>query len=131
VATQNKSKPYGGTLDYVYLASAARTSTPAVDDVVVPYGKTLTVIINITTGAATPNVTPAIVGVTDAAITYTILTGAAITSTSAAVVVLRAGDGVADVANLGTSIPLPKTFRITMTHGDADSLTYSITIQVR
>lgn len=130
MATQNLNKPYGGTLDFVYLASAARTATPTVDDVVVPYGKTLTVIIDVTAVTATPSVVPTIRGVTDGGIVYDVLTGAAITGTGDDRV-LRVGDGVADVANLGTSIPLPKTFRVVFTHADADSITYSVTLQIR
>lgn len=124
-------KGYGGKAEFVVANSSARTTTLTSDDYIVPYGKTLTVIINITTGAATPSVTPSIRGVTPLGVAYTVLTGAAITSTSAATVVLRVGDGVAEVTNLGTAIPLPAMFRIVMTAGDADSLTYSIEAEVR
>lgn len=130
MATQTVQMGYGGKAEYELLASAARTATPTIDDVVVPYGKTVTLIINITTGAATPAVTPSISGVTASGIAYTILTGAQITSTSAAVVVMRVGQGVADVSNLGSSIPAPAKIRVAMTHGDADSLTYSLNLLV-
>ena len=131
MAIQTLQKGYGGVAEYEYLASAARTATPTVDDIVVPYGKALTVVIDITAGAATPAVTPAIVGVTDTDIVYTVLTGAQIVSTSAAVVVMRVGAGITDVSNLGSSIPLPKKFRVSMTHADSDSLTYSVNLAVR
>lgn len=132
MAIQTVHKGYGGKAEFVVAASAARTTTFTSDDYIVPYGKTLTVIINITTGAATPSVTPSIRGITNSVgAVYTVLTGAAITSTSAAVVIMRVGDGVADVTNLGSSIPLPNKFRIVMTAGDADSLTYSIEAEVR
>lgn len=131
MAIQTVHKGYGGKAEIAVAASAARTTTLTSDDYIVPYGKTLTVIINITTGAATPSVTPSIRGITETGIVYTVLTGAAITSTSAAVVVLRVGDGVAEVTNLGSSIPLPNKWRIVMTAGDADSLTYSIDAEIR
>ena len=131
MAIQTIHKGYGGKAEFEVAASAARTATITSDDYVVPYGKTLTVVIDVTTGAATPSVTPSIRGVTEAGRVYTVLTGAAITSTSAATVVMRVGDGVAEVTNLGSSIPLPAKWRIVMTHGDADSLTYSIDAEVR
>lgn len=132
MATTTVQKGYGGKAEFVVAASAARTATFTSDDFIVPYGKALTVIIDVTTGAATPSVTPSIRGVTaSGGIVYTVLTGAAITSTSPATIVLRVGDGVTDVANLGAGIPLPKKFRVVMTHGDADSLTYSIEAEVR
>lgn len=130
MATTTAAKGYGGKAQIAVLASAARTATPTIDDYVVPYGKTLTVIIDITTGAATPAVTPSIKGVTPTGIAYTVLTGAQITSTSAAQVVMRVGAGCPETANLSTGIPLPQTFRIAMTHADADSLTYSINAEV-
>lgn len=131
MATTTVQKGYGGKAQTVVASSAARTSTFTSDDFVVPYGKTLTLVIDITTGAATPAVTPSIRGITDGGIVYTVLTGAQITSTAAAQVVMRVGDGVAEVANLGTGIPLPEKWRVVMTHGDADSLTYSISAEVR
>lgn len=130
MATQTIQKGYGGKAKFVVASSTARTATFTSDDFLVPYGRTAIVVIKVTTGAATPAVTPSIQGVDVATDTYTVLTGAQITSTSAATVVLRIGDGVADVANLGSSIPLPEKWRVVMTHGDADSLTYSITAEV-
>lgn len=130
MATQTVQQGYGGKAEYQLLATAARTATPTIDDVVVPYGKTLTVIIDVTAGAATPQVTPKISGVTASGIVYTILTGATITATTAATVVMRVGAGVAEVANLGTGIPAPAKIRVAMTHGDADSLTYTVDIMV-
>lgn len=131
MAQQTIQKGYGGKARFTVLPSAARTATPTIDDFTVPYGKTLTLIINITAGAATPAVTPAIVGKTaDLGITYTVLTGAQITSTSAAKVIMRVGAGCPETANLSTGIPLPAVFSVTMTHGDSDSLTYSIEAEV-
>lgn len=130
MATQTIQKGYGGRAKFVVASSAARTTTFTSDDFVVPYGKTLLLVIKVTTGAATPSVTPSIRGVDVSGDEYTVLTGAAITSTSPATVLMRVGDGVAEVANLGSSIPLPEKWRVVMTAGDADSLTYAITAEV-
>lgn len=130
MATQTIQKGYGGRAKFEVASSAARTTTFTSDDFVIPYGKTLLLVIKVTTGAATPSVTPSIRGVDVNGNEFTVLTGAAITSTSAATVLMRVGDGVAEVSNLGTSIPLPEKWRVVMTAGDADSLTYGITAEV-
>lgn len=130
MATQTINKGYGGRAKFTIAASAARTTTLTSDDYVVPYGRTLLLIINVTAGAATPGVTPSIRGIDNLGNVYTVLTGAQITSTSAAVILMRVGNGVAEVANLGTGTPLPATFRVVMTVIDTDSLTYSICAEV-
>lgn len=130
MALQTVAKGYGGKARFTVLESAARTATPTIDSFTVPYGKTLTLIINVTTGASTPSVTPAIKGITPLGVNYTCLTGAAIQSTSAATVVMRVGAGCPETSNLSTGIPLPQEFTVTMTHGDSDSLTYSIEAEV-
>jgi hypothetical protein len=60
---------------------------------------------------------------------YTMLTGAAITATG--LVVLRVYPGVAAVANLSSPDFLPPIWRLTMTHGNADSITYTASAQLR
>lgn len=132
MATQTIAKGYGGKAQFVALPSVARALAQEYtsDDFVVPYGKTLTVVINITAGAGTPAVTPRIKGRTAAGILYTALLGAQVTSTSAAVVTMRIGSGVAEVTNLGSGVPVPATFFLSMTHADTDSLTYSIDCEV-
>lgn len=60
---------------------------------------------------------------------YTILTGAAITATG--LIVLRVYPGVAAVANLSSSDFLPSIWRLTMTHGNSDSITYTASAQLR
>lgn len=126
-------KGYGGKARFTVFPSAARAVAQdyTSDDFSVPYGKTLTLIINVTAGASTPAVTPKIQGVTGLAVVYSCLTGAQITSTSAATVVMRVGSGCPETSNLSTGIPLPAVFRIVMTHADTDSLTYSIEAEVR
>lgn len=131
MATQTLSRGADGKYQAVPFASAARSlaQTYTSDTFITPYAKTLTIIVNVTAGAATPAVTPRLVGITAGAITYIPLSGAQITSTSAAVVLMRVGSGVAEVANLGTAIPVPAAWYIESVHADTDSLTYSISIE--
>ena len=54
----------------------------------------------------------------------TLLTGAAITGTGTTTLTLYPGVTVS--ANVAVSDVLPRTWRVTMTAADADSLTYSV-----
>ena len=128
MATQTVHKGYGGKAEFEVLASAARTADTTSDDFVVPYGKTLALIINRTASAATPSVVPTIRGVTPDAIVYDVLVGAAITGTGTTV--LRVGAGCPETTNLSTGMPLPATWRLFMDASDADSLTYSVRAEV-
>ena len=130
MASQTVQKGYGGKAQFTVAASAARTTTLTSDDYTVPYGKTLTLIINATALSATPSVVPTIQGVTPLGVVYTVLTGAAITTAAPTTVVMRVGAGCPETANLSTGIPVPAVFRIVMTAGDSDSLTYSIQAEV-
>jgi hypothetical protein len=60
---------------------------------------------------------------------YPLLTGAAIVAVS--LVVLRIYPGVAAVANLSSPDFIPPIWRLTMTHGNADSITYSASANLR
>jgi hypothetical protein len=60
---------------------------------------------------------------------YTLLTGAAITATG--LVVLRIYPGVASVANLSVPDFIPPIWRLSMTHGNSDSITYSASANLR
>lgn len=132
MATQTLAKGADGKFQAIPFASAARAvaQTYTSDTFITPYGKTLTLVVNVTAGAATPAVTPRLVGITAGGITYTVLSGAQITSTSAAAVMMRVGAGVAEVTNLGTAVPLPAAWYVEVVHGDTDSLTYSISAEV-
>jgi len=105
-------------------ASAARTATASSDD---QYSSEpgLHLVIDVTAVAATPSVVPTIQG-KDALSGkyYTILTGAAITATGTTV--LKVYPGIEPLANGAASDVLPGTWRVTMTHADADSITYSV-----
>lgn len=81
--------------------------------------------INVTASAATPSVVFTIAGVTpnDSA-EYTILASAAITG--AGLTVLRVSPQLTAAANTIAKDMLPASIKVTATHADADSITYSM-----
>jgi hypothetical protein len=106
-------------------ASAARTATPTA--VTLPAGRYN--YLNLTIDATAVTATPSVVVTVDALDPvsgkyYNLLTSAAITAISTTV--LRIGPTLTAVANLAANASLPDTIRVTMTHGDADSITYSV-----
>jgi hypothetical protein len=113
------------------LASAARTATPTISDQSDPNAEGVHIIINVTALTATPQVTPKIQGKDPVSGSYyDILVGSTITDvtvgTPPAIIVLKVGPGLTPVANGAAADYLPDTWRVVMTHGDADSITYSI-----
>lgn len=107
------------------LASAARTATHNTADLVNHNGRSLHLVIDTTAIAATPSVVFTIQGKDEVSGQYyTILASAAITSVST--VILRVGPGLTAAANLVANDVLPRTWRVLVTHGDADSITYSV-----
>lgn len=85
------------------------------------------VVIDVTAATATPSVVPTIDGRDPlSGQWYNILTGAAITAISTTV--LRVHPEVPASANLIAQDFLPETYRVVMTHGDGDSITYTVGI---
>lgn len=83
------------------------------------------VIIEVSAVTSTPSVVPKIQGMNEnTGNWYPILTGAAITATGT--VVLRVHPDIEAVSNLAASSGLPNIWRVIMTHGDTDSITYSV-----
>lgn len=114
----------------VIYASAARTATPTAVTVNAGRAKELRVVIDATAITATPSVVCTIDGIdSTSGKAFNILTSAAIVAVSTTVLTIALGATVA--ANVSASAPLPQTIRITMTHGDADSITYSVTAHLR
>ena len=106
--------------------SAARTATPTAVTLATRRYKALYVVIDVTAIAASPSVVPTIDGFdTESNQWFNLLTGAAITGTLTARC-LRIGPGLTAAANLTVLDFLPDTVRVVMTHGDADSITYSV-----
>ena len=107
------------------LASAARTATVSSDDITNLGNRGVVVILDVTASAATPSITLKVQGKDPVSEKYyDILESAAVTGTSTNV--YRVYPGLTAAANLTVSDVIPKTFRITMTHADADSITYSV-----
>ena len=110
----------------IALASAQRTVDATSSTIDSPLTKGVHVIIDVTSiNAVTPSVTPHIQGYDVASATwYDILVGAAITTVSQ--VVLRVYPGCIAVANLVANDAMPPRFRISIVHGDADAIDYSV-----
>lgn len=107
------------------LASSARTATVNSSDQNNYNWRGAHIIINVTSITATPSVVPTIEGRDPISGTYyTLLTGVAITATG--LTVLKIYPGITALANGSTNDILPRYWRVTMTHGDADSITYSV-----
>ncbi len=111
--------------------STARTATPTVavfDDLQHPRLGGQFIIVS--TAASTPSTTPLIEGFDTLSNSwYPILTGAAIVATGT--VVLKVYPGFAATANVSVSDFLPPRWRLTMTHGNANSHTYSVAAILR
>jgi hypothetical protein len=107
-------------------ASAARTATPDTIELELPRGSQYAhVVIDATAVTATPSVVFTVSGVDRVSgKVYTLLASAAVTATGTTV--LRIGPGLTAAANLVANDVLPPVIRFTATHGDADSITYSV-----
>ncbi len=120
------------TITKTAYASAARTATPsgaAVVSMETDGRRGMHVIIDVTAVTATPSVVPTIDALDPiSGKWYTLLTGAAITATGTTV--LKIYPGIAAQANAAASDVVPGTFRVVMTHGDADSITYSVAVRL-
>ena len=111
--------------DLTILASAARTATASSADITNYNGRGAHIVINVTAVTSTPSVVFTVEG-KDALSSayYTILTSAAITGTGTTALTVYPGATAA--ANVAVSQILPRTWRVTATHGDADSITFSV-----
>lgn len=113
-----------GNVDVTGLASAARTTTTNSGDLTNYNGKGLHVVVDVTS-AGTGSITITIQG-KDAVSGqyYTLLAGAAITTVSTNV--YRVYPGLTASANAVASDILPRTYRLLITHNNANSITYSV-----
>jgi hypothetical protein len=111
-------------------ASAARTATPSPHaDKKARGAKGLLVFINVSlVPGSAPSVVFTVQGKDPISGTYyTILASAAITGTG--LTVLRVFPGGPVTANLAANDTLPEDWRVTATHGNANSLTYTVGAQ--
>lgn len=111
---------------FVIYSSAARTATPDTMEFTLPAGaRQGFFVIDCTAITATPSVTFTVSGVDRVSgKIFTLLTSAAITATGTTV--LRINDALTAAANTIAKDALPPVIRVTATHGDADSITYSM-----
>lgn len=128
IATGQGSYPSSG----VILPSAARTAT-VVSPVLGATGASgLMLVVNVTSITLTPSVVFTIEGLVWPAgntpgatpVAFTLLTSAAVTATGTTV--LQVAPGLTPAANAAASSVLPDSWRVTATHGDTDSITYSV-----
>lgn len=106
-------------------ASAARTATPTAFESSTEGARGLHLVIDVTSVTASPSVVPTIDGHDPlSGKWYNLLTGVAITATGTTV--LKIYPGIATLANAAASDVVPDVFRVVMTHGDADSITYTV-----
>lgn len=113
------------------LASAARTATPTVDQFIVEHGSPdgLICVIDCTAIAATPSVVFTLQGYDPVSTkVWTLLASAAIVATGTTI--LRVSPHLTASANLIAKDIVPDAFTLTAVHGDADSITYSVSVHV-
>ena len=109
--------------------SKARTADPTVVDQSNAGCRGLHLIIDVTAVDATPSVVFTIKGKDPVSgKVWTILASAAIVATGTTV--LKVYPGLTAAANAAANDILPPTWQVTAVHGDADSITYTVTAQL-
>lgn len=110
-------------------ASAARTASHQSEDQLNRGHRGVRVVINATASAATPSVVFTIQAKDVTSNTYqTVLASAAVTGTGTTV--LKVYPGITAAANASVSDVLAPIWRLDVAHGDADSLTYSVGVDL-
>lgn len=111
-------------MEQTLYASAARTATPTAVEVNTRRFRTLVIVLDATAITSTPSITIAIDRKDNSSGKYiNILTSAAIATVSTNTI--RVGLGLPVTANVSANEPLPNVVRITVTHGNANSITYT------
>jgi hypothetical protein len=111
-------------MEQTLYASAARTATPTAVEVNTRRFRSLVIVLDATAITSTPSITIAIDRKDNASGKYiNILTSAAIATVSTNTI--RVGLGLPVTANVSQNEPLPNVVRITVTHGNANSITYT------
>ena len=106
-------------------ASAARTATPTAVEVNTRRFRSMVIVLDATAITSTPSVTIALDRKDNASGKYVnILTSAAIATVSTNTI--RIGLGLPVTANVSANEPLPNVVRVTITHGNANSITYTV-----
>lgn len=109
-------------------ASAARTATPTAVTQRMGRYKGVKLVLDITAGS-TLSITPKIEGVDSVSgKVFTVLTGAAATGVST--VVMTVYPGATAATNVAANDILPDTIKVTVTHGNATSCTYTVALHL-
>jgi len=112
-------------MEQVIYASAARTATPTAVEVNTRRFRSLVLVLDATAITSTPSITVAINRKDNASGKYVnILTSAAIATVSTNTI--RVGLGLPATANVSANEPLPNVVQIVVTHGNANSITYTL-----
>jgi hypothetical protein len=116
--------------NFTVYASVARTTTPDTQEFELPAGvKYGHFVLDVTSVTATPSLTFKVEGVDRlSGKVYTILEGAAVST--AVTSVYKVGPGLTAAGNLVVNDFLPPVVRFTVTHGDSDSATYTLSAMV-
>lgn len=112
-------------IDEIAFASAARTATVTSENLLNANGREIDIVLDATAASATPSIVLTIDYLDRASGKYVnLLTGAAVTGISTNR--YRVHPNLTASANSIAQAQLPRTFRIVVTHADADSITYSV-----
>lgn len=126
IHSTNSGRTQGQPQSFSVLDSAARTATPTTAFLPNPGNfRGVKIFVEATASANTPSVVVTIQVKNHRTGTYhTVLTSAAITGASNNVYEVYPGG--AAIANLRTTYHVGRGIRVVLTHGDADSITYSV-----
>ena len=106
-------------------SSAARTASPTAVQIATGGARGLHMSIVVTAKTSSPSIVPKIEGYDAVSGTwYTILTGDAIVDTGTTI--LKVYPGIGTASNAAASDVIPNRIRISMTHANSDSATYSV-----
>jgi hypothetical protein len=112
-------------MEKVLYASAARTATPTAATLNTSRVKGLRLVIDVTAIVTTPSITVTVDAVDNTSGKFiNLLTSAAITTVSTVALSIALGTTVA--ANVSASTFLPDAVRVTVTHANGNSITYSV-----
>jgi hypothetical protein len=110
--------------EQVIYSSAARTATPTAVEVNTRRFKSVVLVLDVTAIVTAPSVVVTIDRKDNTSGKYiNILTSAAVTTVSTNT--YRFGLGAPVMANISANEPMPSVFRVTVTHGNGNSITYT------
>lgn len=111
--------------EQVIYSSAARTATPTAVEVNTRRFKSIVLVIDVTAIVTAPSITVDIARKDNTSGKYiSMLTSAAITTVSTNTI--RVALAAPVTANVSANEPLPGVLRVTVTHGNGNSITYSV-----